>query len=104
LDVAGHVPQIDQQTIGLCHPHKRISFNQAGKRPLWIERPSSEHFFNHARLRVKRTGIKKTIAASVPCSVTYYTVLRATRECLPLAQMQSVATSAFQSISEEKRT
>jgi hypothetical protein len=46
------MPQIDQQTIHLCHPHKRILVGEARKRPPRIERPGPERLFDHARLCV----------------------------------------------------
>jgi hypothetical protein len=50
LNFAGHVPQIYQQAIHLCHPHQGILLGQARKRPLRIERLGPNRLFNGARL------------------------------------------------------
>jgi hypothetical protein len=53
LDFAGHVPQIHQQTIHLCHPHQRILLGQARERPLGIERVGPNRLFDGACLARK---------------------------------------------------
>ena len=62
LDFPGHVSQIDQQAIHLCHPEQRVLLDQARKRPLRIDQPHSNRFFDSACL-----GVDGALVADIEC-------------------------------------
>ena len=68
LDFPGHVSQIDQQAIHLCHPEQRVLLDQARKRPLRIERPDPNRFFDSACLGVDGALADIECGAQVPPS------------------------------------